>query len=331
LQARAGYRVVTLRFLASGGDDALPPLPPGSSWRPLETGTLRAVVLEQLQTPRERDPRDALPDPATAPEWITSADANGSFSGSSISNPEMYSAALLNRISTVALGIEINLRAEATAPDWSWENTGVLRYRSQWTPSVMAGTPGAFVEAVDQIQVRSLGAWRGLRTGPSEWYLPDPYVEVFVESELTQPDIAPVLRDWHWMLFRPTVGARFPLTEHLELKLSTGMQVQVLEPNNEAEFGVGSVITLRPWDIARIEDRHVTLQGLLDFFVVDLFDENRWTLRGTFDAAFDLAGPLALTFGVRLYLQQESAQEVGVALDATAGLRLGWLGRTVGP
>jgi hypothetical protein len=30
-------------------------------------------------------------------------------------------------------------------------------------------------------------------------------------------------------------------------------------------------------------------------------------------------------------MQQESAQEVGVALDATAGLRLGWLGRAVGP
>jgi len=211
---------------------------------------------------------------------------------------------------------------------WSWENSGVLRYRSQWTPSTTPGVTGEFVEAVDQIQVRSLGAWRGLRGRPDEWYVPDAYLEVFLESELTP---VPEVRAWHWMLLRPTIGARFPLTTELELKLSTGFQVQVLQPHNEAEFGVGAVITLRPWDLARIDDRHVTLQGLLDFFAMDLFDQNRWQLRGTFDAAFDLAGPLALTLGVRLYLQQESGRDVGVALDATAGLRLGWLGRAVGP
>lgn len=326
LQPRASYRVVTLRFLASGGDDALPPLPEGSEWTPVERGTLRAVVLESLQRSTGRDPREGLPDPTVAPEWVVSADANGSFSGSSISNPAMYDSSLLNRINTVALGIEVNLRADATAPDWSWENTGVMRYRSQWTPGLM-GASGVWAESVDQIQVRSLGAWRGLRARPSEWYVPDPYVEVFLESEVTQP----AARDWHWMLFRPTIGARFPLTTELEVKLMTGLQAQLLQPNNEAEFGLGAIVTLRPWDLARIDDRHVTISGLLDWFLVDLGDQNRWQLRGNLDAAFDLAGPLALTLGVRLYAQQERGQDVGLALDATAGLRLGWLGRTVGP
>ncbi|WP_053237407.1 5'-nucleotidase C-terminal domain-containing protein [Sandaracinus amylolyticus] len=333
VNARATYRVVTLRFLASGGDGALPALPEGTTWSPLDVGTLRSVVLERLQRGSELDAREALEDPAVTPEWIVSANADGSFSGSSIDNPRrpdgtpLYDSALLNRGDTIALGLEINLRADATAPDWSWENSGLLRYRAQWTPSMTPGVAGAFAEAVDQIQLRSLGAWRGLRVDPAHWYVPDAYAEIFLESELSEPPG----RGWHWMLFRPTIGARFPLTSELDVKLSTGLQAQLLDPNGEAEWGVGAVVQLRPWDIARIEQRHVTLQGLLDWFVVDLGDQNRWQLRGSFDAMFDLAGPLALTLGVRLYMQQERADQLGVALDATAGLRLGWLGRAVGP
>ena len=332
-QARATYRVVTLRFLASGGDGALPPLPEGTHWRPAELGTLRTVVLERLRQRSERDPREALEDPATAPEWIVSAYADGAFSGSSVDNPRdssgalLYDSALLNRGSTLALGLEIMLRADATAPDWSWENSGALRYRAQWLPSTTPGMAGEFAEAIDQLHLRSLGAWRGLRESPSQWYVPDPYAEIFLESELSTP----AGRSWHWMLFRPTIGARFPLADVLDFKVSTGLQVQLLDPARDAEFGVGAVIQLRPWDLARIEQRHVTVQGLLDFFALDLGDQNRWQLRGSMDAAFDLAGPLALTLGVRLYVQQDRGQEIGVALDATAGLRLGWLGRAVGP
>ena len=190
-----------------------------------------------------------------------------------------------------------------------------------------ARAPGGLYEDRGSELLRSLGAWRGLREAPSQWYVPDPYVEIFLESELT----VPAERDWHWMLFRPTIGARFPLADVLDLKLSTGVQAQLLDPMAEAEFGVGAVVQLRPWDLARIEQRHVTLQGLVDWFLVDLGDQNRWQLRGSMDAAFDLAGPLALTLGVRLYMQQERAQQLGIALDATAGLRLGWLGRAVGP
>jgi hypothetical protein len=152
-------------------------------------------------------------------------------------------------------------------------------------------------------------------------------VEVFFESELTEPDA----RAWHWMLLRPMIGTRFPLTSELEVKLFTGFQAQLLQPESEAEFGIGSTITLRPWDLARIEDRHVTVQAVIDYFLVDLGDENRWQLRGSFDGSFDLAGPLALTLGVRAYVQQDRGQQVGIAVDATAGFRLGWLGRAVGP
>jgi hypothetical protein len=355
LVARASYRVVTVRFLALGGDGALRPLPAGVAWRPVRLSSLRAwrlaedatvedfdpvltireVALRALALEGERDPRDARPRPEDAPEWVVQGFLDGTFSGSSIDNPAMYDAAQLNRASTVALGLEVNLRADATAPAWTWENLGVLRYRTQWTPGpettgpdgVRTRGPGAFNEAADQIQLRSTGSYRGLRASPSDVWVPDPYLEIFVETELTEP----ASRAWHWLLLRPTLGARFPLTTDLDLKLQAGLQAQLLQPGSEADFGLGALLTLRPWDLLRMGDRRVQIQGLVDFFFADPGDANRWQLRGSLDASLDLAGPLAITFGVRGYAQQDRGAEVGLALDATAGLRVGTLTRAVGP
>jgi len=351
LVARASYHVVTTPSPARGGHSPLPEPPqghPGSpvrlpslrSWRTDDdviegldpTLSVREVALRALSARDARDPRDTRPSADHSPEWVIQGFVDGTFSGSSVDNPAAYQAAQLNRSSTVALGMEVNLRADATAPDWTWENLGVLRYRTQWTegPETMGvRMPGAFNEAVDQVQLRSLGSYRGLRAHPSasEPWVPDPYVEVFIETEVTEPST----RMYHWLLFRPTLGARFPLTTDLELKVQAGLEAQVLQPNNEAELGVGAILTLRPWDLLRAGDRRVQLQGLIDFFYTDPGDANRWQLRASLDASLDLAGPLALTFGVRAYVQEERAMGVGFALDATAGFRIGTLTRAVGP
>ena len=350
LVSRASYHVVTTRYLARGGQHALPDLPSGHSWVPTRlselerwrspddenldldpTLSVREVALRALTVREARDPRDVRVTPDESPEWVIQGFVDGSFSGSSIDNPGGYQAAQLNRASTVALGTEVNLRADATAPGWTWENLGVFRYRTQWTqgtPVMGVATPGTFTEAVDQIQIRSTGSYRGFRTpNTHEWYVPDPYLELFVESEVTEPST----RTYHWMLVRPTLGARFPLTTDLELKLQAGLEGQVFQPNNDAEVGIGAILTLRPWDLIRMGDRHVQLQGLVDFFYADPGDVNRWQLRASFDASLDLAGPLAMTFGVRAYLQQERGGNVGFALDATAGFRIGTLTRLIGP
>ncbi len=349
LISRAQYRVVTIRFLAQGGDGALPALPAAAEWRPvlraehpevsrapsatdeLEPGlTALEVALVMLARRDAGDPRDVRPPPGQAPEWIVQGNVDGTFSGSSVANPALYDAALLNRSSTVTLGIEVSLRADATAPDWTWENTGSLRYRTQWTQGTETmglRAPGAFTEAVDQLQVRSTGSYRGLRATSTDPWVPDPYLEVFVESELTEPST----RSWHWLLLRPTVGARFPLTTDLELKLQAGVQAQVLQPEGNADVGFGALITLRPWDLLRAGEQRLQLQGVVDFFYADPGDSNRWQLRSSLDASLDLAGPLALTFGIRAYLQQDRGAELGLALDATAGVRLGALSRAVGP
>lgn len=331
----ASYRVVTIRFLAEGGDQALPPLPEGTTWRTLEHveegatryESLRDVVLDALEPDDARDPRDARASPNEAPEWVLRAALDGNFAGSSVDNPLGYTAALLSTRTSIAMGLQLDIHADATAPHWSWENRLMGGFRTQWSPSTEPGVPGAFVEARDQIQFRTMGSYRGFRADPTAVYIPDVYLEAFVESELTQPEG----RAFHWLLLRPTAGARFPFTRELEVKLQVGLQAQALQVGSEAEFGAGASILLNPWAVFSDEARRFTVEGNADFFCADLFDQNRWQLRSQLDMALDLAGPLALTFGATLYMQDEAAQGLGFAFAATAGLRVAAVTRVVGP
>ncbi len=327
------YRVATIRFLSEQGDGALPELPEGITWRTLEHTeagevryhSLRDVVLAALEPADTRDPRDARSAPNDALEWVLRGAIDGDFSGSSVSNEAAYDAAALAIDTTIAMGAEGTLNLDATAPDYTWETSLFASYRTQWAPSLEPETAGAFIEANDRVQLRSMASYRGLRASPSDVWVPDAYIEAFVESEFTRPQA----RDWHWLLMRPTLGARFPLTTEFEVKLQLGLQAQALQPGAEAEIGAGASVLLRPWSILEADGRSLTLEGNADFFCVDLFDQNRWQLRSQLDLALDLVGPLALTFGATLYAQQDGNQATALAFSATAGFRLGAVTRAV--
>ncbi len=351
-ESRASYRVVTIRFLAAGGDRALPELPRGERWVSLGDETLRSAVLAYLEGRSEVDPRQRLPDPAQTVQWLLRGSADLTFSGSSIANPRLrctastppedcvdglvvddagatsaaYDTSLLNRSDTLTFGLTIDLGADAAAPDWTWQNTANLVYRTAWVEGA-PGRPGVFAEAADQIRGRSTFAWRGLRRGNDQWYVPDPMLDLFVESELTEP----ADRQWHWLLVRPSAGFRFQLLDKLQLQLLGGVQMQPFDPAFEVEPGVGATLTLSAWDLFKLEDRFARLSFMFDYFLADLGDSNRSQLRGQLDAAFDLAGPLAIVLTLRIFVQGEAGQDVGAAVDATAGLRFGYVGRATGP
>ncbi len=378
-ESRADYRVVTIRFLAAGGDGALPALPHGSQWRNLDDDTLRTVVLDYLRHSRHEDPRQAVSNPDNTLQWIFRSSADLQFSGSNIQNPlqrclrtpsgtfappstaatnsqcndqgyllsppspgstmppvtvPAYTTSLLNRANTLTLGVMIELAANAAAPDWTWQNSLNVVYRTAWV-----GTN--FAEAADQTRGRSTLSWTGLRRGNDEWYVPDPMVDLFIETEINPPPT----RTWHWFLVRPTAGVRLQLLDKLQLQLNGGFQVQPFAPTScqsaaadvpcladgRIEPGIGATLTLSPWDLLRFEDRYARLSYTLDYFVADLGNANLSQLRGQLDATFDLAGPLAFVFTMRLYVQGQNGQDIGTAIDATAGIRLGYLGRVTGP
>ncbi|MGE0784119.1 MAG: 5'-nucleotidase C-terminal domain-containing protein [Sandaracinaceae bacterium] len=356
-QARQSYRVVTLRFLARGGDhDLVPPLPGRREWTTLEgeEGTLRSVVLDYLDRRRDEDPRETLPDADETLEWTFGAGIDLGFSGSTVDNPQRRCTAeelamvpqpcdgsgffvdengarvpifqttqlLLGEV--VSFSVAAQFTANAEAPDWTLENDATFRYRTTW-----ASATHQWVESEDQIRSRNALSWRGLRDpDANQWYLPDPTVSLFIESEFTEP----TTRDWHWFLFRPMAGGRFQLLDKLELTFNVGMQVQLLEtPSLDPGAGVGATLKLQPWDFLALDGRYARLGFTFDYFLSDLGDQNQGVLRGQLDAAFDLAGPLAMTTSFSLLLQHDGIREFGFALNASLGLRLSTVARAVGP
>lgn len=351
--SRQDYRVVTLRFLASGGDeDLIPPLPNGSSWETLEgdTGTLRGMVLDHLDRERDEDPRENLPSTEETTEWTFGASVDLGLSASTIENPlrectpeelammpspcddegfflneegertPFFGTTQLLFREVLSFSIASDFRANAAAPDWTWESSASARYQTIW-----ASTSNSYFESQDQIRARSGLSWTGLRDdNEDQWYLPDPTVGLFVESEFTQ---APT-RPWHWLLFRPTAGLRFQLTDELQLGLNAGMQVQLLEePDLDPGAGVGATLTLEEWDFLSYDDRAARLSFTFDYFLGQLGDEYEGVLRGQLDAAYDLAGPLAITTSFSLLLQHEGTRYWGASLNATVGIRLSTVGR----
>ncbi|MCB9595736.1 MAG: 5'-nucleotidase C-terminal domain-containing protein [Sandaracinaceae bacterium] len=354
-EARARYRVVTIRFLAAGGDgEAVPSLGTLGEWQTFGEESMRTTTLAYLEQPREGDPRQALPDADGTLEWQFRADADLLFSGSSIDNPRRrcteamlampgmcdadgfaltdgarvaaYDATQLSLADVITFGFNVTLAANAAAPDWTWQNTGNFLYRTAWTEPT--GTTGSeFVEAADQIRTRSTLSWRGLREGDDQWYLPDPTADLFIESEFTAPES----RGYQWFLTRPTLGFRFQLADKLQFQINGGFQVQVFQPDTNVEGGFGATMTLAPWDMIKLDQQFARLAFTFDYFLAFSEAQARGTLRGTVDAAFDLAGPLALVMQANLYLQHQSAQDIGAAISVSAGIRLGYLGRAVGP
>lgn len=350
---RARYRVVTIQFLAQGGRGLLPELGALGEWERVEDTSLRQMVLDYLQTPREEDPREALPEAEGTLEWTFRADADLTFSGSSIESPRQrctdemlaatpelcdadgfviddagarspaYASSQLSTSDLITLGLNLNLAANAAAPDWTWTNTGSFLYQTAWTePTGAMGN--SFVEAADQIRARSTLSWRGARTGnPDSWFIPDPTADVFVETEFTEPGE----RGYHWFLLRPTLGVRFQFTTKFQLQLMGGMQTQVLDPQAELQGGFGATLTLSPWVMFRYDLRTANLEFTFDYFVTMSDTQTQGTLRGTLGTSYDLAGPLALTLNANVFVQHQSEQDVGAAISVTAGIRLGYLGR----
>ncbi|RLB46419.1 MAG: hypothetical protein DRJ42_27695 [Deltaproteobacteria bacterium] len=319
LEARATYRVATLHFLAAGGAGALPDLPAGYSWEALEDASIRAVLFDFLDVPREGDPRDALSDRRDALEWIFRVDLDARLAGTSVNNPTddagdpIYTASQLGRSDSVTFGFTSQLRADSASRTWGWENEGIARYRTTQTNA------DPFAEGDDILSVRSTVAYRRFRSDLPRFYIPEPYVEAYLESEMSQPDT----RDYHHLQLRPTGGFRFNFTEHLTLKLGAGITSELLDPMREARFGLSAQLVLKQWSVMVQEDRKLATEFTFDYFVTG---ENQ-ELRGRWDTTLDIAGPFQMVFGFQLFSRKEPGQDPGFAFDITAGLRVAWLGR----
>ncbi|MBK7778583.1 MAG: 5'-nucleotidase C-terminal domain-containing protein [Sandaracinaceae bacterium] len=323
VEARGRYRVVTLRFLANGGDGLLPPLPAHHEWEPVlgPHATLRDGMLAYLHHPATRDPRERVHDLAEDAEWTFRVDGDLNFGGSSVQNRAAYDDSQLQRENTASFGFQINAAGNAQSPVYAWDNSLNLQYLLTRT----SNSEGGYLEGDDQIRYRSTLRWRGFRTANDSWYVPEPFVEAYLETEFSQP----AAREFRHMLLRTTVGAQFTLRPLLSVRLNGGVEVELLDPNRNALPGAGFVVNLDPWTLFETARQRVTGSFQADWFVSDLGGANRRTLRGTFDLAVALDYRFALAMTLQLYGVRAGSDPFAFASNVTASARVGWVGRAV--
>lgn len=313
------YRVATLRFLASGGDELLAE---GPAWQSTSS-SLREAVLTFLSEEREGDPRDALRDPAERVQWELRMQLDGTFAASVASNSSSYEATQLARADTTTFGLETKIDFGATAKSFGWENTIEGRYAS--TRAAM----GSFEEGNDLLSYRTNLRYRGLRQLLDRPYIPEPFFEAYGESELTTAEG----RGYHHLLVRPTAGLRFSLTKHLNLKLAGGGEKELLDPDGRFLFGLGGMLELKPWSLLTDAEAHrkLELAFLIDYFIGGLGSINRQTLRSRLDASFAWNRHLSIALLVEVFGMKESGSPIGFAASTTAALRARWAGRVLSP
>ncbi|MCA9535460.1 MAG: hypothetical protein KC593_17325 [Myxococcales bacterium] len=321
LELLGHYQVTTLHFLARGGDGLLPALPSHSEWVPVADAdaNLRSVVLAYLEQPDDTDPRERVEDPADSPEWVYGVDGNVNFGGSSVQNRASYDDSQLQRANTATFGVQLDGRANSSTPHYAWDNALSLRYQLTRT----ADSDGRYVEGDDQIRYRTTARWRRFRVAAAAWYVPEPFLEGYVETEFSQP----AARDFRHFLLRTTVGARFTLTSLLSFRFNAGVEVELLDPDRNALPGAGFVVTLDPWTIFETARQKVTTSFQADWFVSDLGGANRRILRGTFDLAVAMNPRFALAMTLQLFGVRAGTDSFAYASNVTASARVGWMGR----
>ncbi len=311
-------------------------------WRNFGTHTARDSLLRYLDLPRPHDPRLDADDPSRHTRWTFRVGVNGSLTAVQLTNPStsVITDAQLTRSQAISANISFDGRINADHPDYTWENTLTAKYGFVRTLDAMMGmmpmTPADPInETADLLALRSVFAWRGLRSRVPRWYVPSPYAELYVESEFTRP----MARAFHHLELRPTGGARFQLNDRFSLFFGYGASAEVLARREDLPPGQLPVLStfqlgwvLQPGTLFSVGGRDIQWDSTLDLAMRDVFRLPGVQLRGHVGVSIPLIGPLSLSIGYDLFVRyvafernaegQNSA--FGFANDVEVGLGLNW-------
>ncbi|MFO0563443.1 MAG: 5'-nucleotidase C-terminal domain-containing protein [Polyangiales bacterium] len=309
-------------------------------WSAFGTRTARESLLRYLDIPRARDPRLDADDPSRHTRWTFRLAVNGALSAVQLSNPatSIITDAQLTRSQAISANINADGRINADHPDFTWENTLTAKYgfvrtlEAMMDPMMMASPIN---ETADLLSLRSVFAWRGLRSRVPRWYVPSPYAELYAESEFTKPDA----RAFHHFELRPTGGARFQVNDRFSVFFGYGASGEVLARREDLPPGQLPVVStfqlgwvLQPGTLVTIAGRDVQWDSTLDVAMRDVFRLPGIQLRGHLGLSFPLVGPLSLTIGYDVFVRylafernaQGQTNAFGFANDVEVGLGFNW-------
>jgi hypothetical protein len=313
-----------------------------AAWTTFGRGSARGALLRYLDLPRAHDPRIDVDDPARHPRWSFRLGLNGSLTAVQLSNPatELLTDAQLTRAQAIAANLSLDARINADHPDYTWENTLVAKYGVVRALDPIPTMPGEMPadpvrETSDINSLRSVFAWRGLRSRVPRWYVPSPYAELYVESEFTVPSS----RVFRHLEVRPTGGARFQVNDRFSVFAGYGATAEVLATHQTLPAGQAPAVStlqvgwvLQPGPLLTVGGREVQWDSTLDVGMRDLFKLPGLQLRGHLGLRVPLIGPLSLTVGYDLFVRYLSLgpgsnaglSALGFANDLEVGLGLNW-------
>jgi len=330
-KARA-YQVATIAFVAEGGDGLVPA--GAIPWRALPgEPEVRAVVEDFLRhhtADRDGDPSidaatDFGPPVGERPLVVALADVGLDLTSTSIANAPSYTDAQLVRASQLA--VTGNATGLMQVRDRVHEADVRLDVKYGWSRTQPAGAAATSAETADLLTFSTVYNFRGLR-GAEELLkrtVPDPFVRVRLESEITRPDVTPTQpRAYHHAQMTNTAGLLFTALPKLRLRAGAGAQAELLAGGADgawqAVLEAGG--TLDPVAVATFGPLAVKVEGLVDYDFVNPTGLRQHQVRGSSKLSVPLLPALFITIGVNVFAVQREGHGWGSAADVVAGLRV---------
>lgn len=316
------YRVATIDFVAQGGDGGFAAAQL-KDWKPLKgSPDVRDLVEAELA-------RGTTYGAPASEKVLTAAiaDAQVDLINTSISNSSMLPDAQLARARQTAFKLELTGLVALDHPAHRWETRASLKYGYARTQP--AGKPAAGQETLDLTQITSQYNYRGFLRDPHHSALvPTPYMRVLLETELTRPDE----RDYRHAEITHTAGALFTIRTRLKLRAGGGYRTELFadpdspDPDEALVGGVRGVIeagaTLDPFPVATFRRLAITVEGSLDYFLLDPFGRTENQTRASGKLSLPLLPLLFVTAGFDVFAVDRETAGRGASFDTTVGIKL---------
>lgn len=327
IEARRRYRVVTVDFVARGGDGILDP--EKVEFTPLDAPPLRDLVAEAI---RARG-MAMVADGAAAVEVVQptllglQVNLSGNLKAVAVSNDASYEAPQLTRDDFLGGSLVFDLRLTADFELHRFD----LQERTRFGVAQDGSSDFQETDDVTRVELSYIGRFAGRRTGT---FIPDASAAASLETELTVPGIEEG-RGYRRALGEFGVGPSWPIDELITFRTQLGLRRELLADGDSADeaeadlaqlkLAVLSLVELRPWVLKTDAGGQLRMSGRLEH-TVDLTGTLRDNiLKGRLDVDVPLTRNLAVTAGVEVYLLDRSRpgpnDPLGLSWDTTFGLK----------
>jgi 2',3'-cyclic-nucleotide 2'-phosphodiesterase (5'-nucleotidase family) len=326
------YRIATIAFLAQGGDEIFPAdaftvdaLPGQPDLRDLVEAFVTRETAAQDGDPTI-DPDTDFGRPASRrPLVVAATDLALDLADTAIARQAGYTAPQLVRAEQRSVKGELNALLQVRTP--RHETEGRLHLLYGYARNHPAGGPVVSAETADLVALAALYNFRGLRNlslRAPRVTVPDPYVRLQLESEITRPDAS--LRDYRHAELTATAGGLFTLTPKLRVRGGPGLRKQLLASGDpgRTRLLVEAGAALDPIAIG-IGPRGAVaarFESLVDYVFIDPSSTREHQLRASAKLSFPLLPVLFLTAGIEAFAMQREGRGWGAAYDTTIGLRV---------